>query len=93
MLPGPGVCRDAAYVIYTSGSTGTPNGVVVGREALAHFVAGATARYGITAGDRVLQFAPLHFDASVEEVFLTLGAAWARLSCATRTCSTSPDCW
>ncbi|MFI9063186.1 amino acid adenylation domain-containing protein [Streptomyces sp. NPDC053429] len=74
VLPGPGVAEDAAYVIYTSGSTGTPNGVVVGREALAHFVAGATARYGITAEDRVLQFAPLHFDASVEEVFLTLGA-------------------
>ncbi|MFF1560559.1 amino acid adenylation domain-containing protein [Streptomyces sp. NPDC058279] len=74
VLPGSGVAQDAAYVIYTSGSTGTPNGVVVGRGALAHFVAGATARYGITAEDRVLQFAPLHFDASVEEVFLTLGA-------------------
>ncbi|MFF3215464.1 amino acid adenylation domain-containing protein [Streptomyces sp. NPDC002886] len=73
-LPGPGVPRDAAYVIYTSGSTGTPNGVVVGQDALAHFTAGATVRYGITAEDRVLQFAPLHFDASVEEVFLTLGA-------------------
>ncbi|MGW7194235.1 amino acid adenylation domain-containing protein, partial [Streptomyces sp. NPDC054838] len=74
VLPGPGVAEDAAYVIYTSGSTGTPNGVVIGRAALAHFAAGATVRYGITAGDRVLQFAPLHFDASVEEVFLTLGA-------------------
>ncbi|MCX4775501.1 non-ribosomal peptide synthetase [Streptomyces sp. NBC_01264] len=73
-LPGPGVPQDAAYVIYTSGSTGTPNGVVVGQDALAHFTAGATVRYGITAEDRVLQFAPLHFDASVEEVFLTLGA-------------------
>ncbi|WP_327250872.1 non-ribosomal peptide synthetase [Streptomyces sp. NBC_01244] len=74
VLPGPGVPQDAAYVIYTSGSTGTPNGVVVGQDALAHFTAGATVRYGITAEDRVLQFAPLHFDASVEEVFLTLGA-------------------
>ncbi|MFI5865406.1 amino acid adenylation domain-containing protein [Streptomyces sp. NPDC051546] len=73
-LPGPGVPGDTAYVIYTSGSTGTPNGVVVGQDALAHFTAGATVRYGITAEDRVLQFAPLHFDASVEEVFLTLGA-------------------
>ncbi|MFJ7159482.1 amino acid adenylation domain-containing protein [Streptomyces sp. NPDC101118] len=63
-----------AYVIYTSGSTGTPNGVVVGHDALAHFIAGATAVYGIGRDDVVLQFAPLHFDASVEEVFLTLGA-------------------
>ncbi|GLV86878.1 hypothetical protein Slala03_65670 [Streptomyces lavendulae subsp. lavendulae] len=76
-LPGPGVTPGSAYVIYTSGSTGTPNGVVVGHRALAHFTAGATARYGITAEDRVLQFAPLHFDASVEEVFLTLGAGAA----------------
>ncbi|MBT2406682.1 MULTISPECIES: amino acid adenylation domain-containing protein [unclassified Streptomyces] len=74
VLPGDGVAEGAAYVIYTSGSTGTPNGVVVGHEALAHFTAGSTLRYGITAEDRVLQFAPLHFDASVEEIFLTLGA-------------------
>ncbi|MCY0944317.1 non-ribosomal peptide synthetase [Streptomyces antarcticus] len=77
VLPGTGVPRDTAYVIYTSGSTGTPNGVAVGQDALAHFTAGATVRYGITAEDRVLQFAPLHFDASVEEVFLTLGAGAA----------------
>ncbi|GAA4077667.1 AMP-binding protein [Nonomuraea soli] len=63
-----------AYVMYTSGSTGRPKGVAVGNEALAQFVAGASARYGITGEDRVLQFAPLHFDASVEEIFLTLCA-------------------
>ncbi|EPX58947.1 Long-chain-fatty-acid--CoA ligase [Cystobacter fuscus DSM 2262] len=67
-----------AYVIYTSGSTGQPNGVQITRGALAHFVAGATARYGVRREDRVLQFAPLHFDASVEEIFLTL-CAGARL--------------
>ncbi|MCP2261200.1 nonribosomal peptide synthetase MxcG [Streptoalloteichus tenebrarius] len=63
-----------AYVIYTSGSTGQPNGVVVSRGALAHFVAGASHRYGVRGDDRVLQFAPLHFDASVEEIYLTLCA-------------------
>ncbi|WP_426752081.1 myxochelin non-ribosomal peptide synthetase MxcG [Myxococcus sp. Y35] len=63
-----------AYVIYTSGSTGQPNGVQIGRDALAHFVAGATFRYEVTSEDRVLQFAPLHFDASVEEIFVTLCA-------------------
>lgn len=61
-----------AYIIYTSGTTGTPNGVMVGRAALAHFLAGATTRYRFTASDRILQFAPLHFDASVEEIFLPL---------------------
>ncbi|MFE7032010.1 amino acid adenylation domain-containing protein [Streptomyces sp. NPDC057621] len=63
---------DLAYVLHTSGSTGRPKGVEIGHRALAHFVAGATHRYGLRRADRVLQFAPLHFDASVEEVFLTL---------------------
>ncbi|MDX3746442.1 amino acid adenylation domain-containing protein [Streptomyces sp. AK08-02] len=65
---------DLAYVLHTSGSTGRPKGVEIGHDALAHFVAAATHRYGIQQGDRVLQFAPLHFDASVEELFLTLCA-------------------
>ncbi|OXY92785.1 non-ribosomal peptide synthetase [Streptomyces diastatochromogenes] len=64
--------RDPAYVIHTSGSTGRPKGVEISHSALAHFVAGATHRYGLRRKDRVLQFAPLHFDASVEELFLTL---------------------
>jgi nonribosomal peptide synthetase MxcG len=61
-----------AYVIYTSGSTGKPNGVLIDRAALAHFVAAATQRYGWSEHERVLQFAPLQFDASVEEIFVTL---------------------
>ncbi|GGV18424.1 hypothetical protein GCM10010275_70130 [Streptomyces litmocidini] len=74
VLGGPGAGEGAAYVIYTSGSTGTPNGVVVAHDSLAHFIAGATPAYGIGAADAVLQFSPLHFDASVQEVFTTLGA-------------------
>lgn len=66
--------RDPAYLCYTSGSTGTPNGVLVSHAALAQFVAGAAARYRVTEADRVLQFSPLHFDASVEEIFVTLCA-------------------
>lgn len=63
-----------AYFIYTSGTTGKPNGVMISRQALAHFVASASQRYEMSADDRTLQFAPLHFDASVEEIFLTLCA-------------------
>lgn len=63
---------DLAYLIYTSGSTGRPKGVEISHGALATFVAGGAHRYGLHREDRVLQFAPLHFDASVEEVFLTL---------------------
>ncbi|TKD11801.1 myxochelin non-ribosomal peptide synthetase MxcG [Polyangium fumosum] len=71
-----GGAEHPAYVIYTSGSTGRPKGVVISRAALSHFVAGATHGYGFRRDDRVLQFAPLQFDASVEEIFgsLCLGA-------------------
>ncbi|KVE27649.1 non-ribosomal peptide synthetase [Burkholderia singularis] len=64
--------RQPAYLLYTSGSTGKPNGVLVGRRALAQFVASTRALYGIGPSDRVLQFAPLHFDASIEEIFSAL---------------------
>lgn len=67
------IAEDAlAYLVYTSGSTGAPKGVMVGRRALAEFVVGAAQIYGIENNDRVLQYAPLHFDASVEEIFVTL---------------------
>jgi amino acid adenylation domain-containing protein len=73
--PATAVAPDApAYVIYTSGSTGAPNGVVVSRRALEHFVTAAAQRYAFSARDRVLQFAPLAFDASVEEIMVTLAS-------------------
>ncbi|MFF7755797.1 amino acid adenylation domain-containing protein [Streptomyces sp. NPDC007971] len=71
-MPKAAAPQDPAYVIHTSGSTGRPKGVEISHGALANFVAGATYRYGLRREDRVLQFAPLHFDASVEEILLTL---------------------
>jgi amino acid adenylation domain-containing protein/thioester reductase-like protein/non-ribosomal peptide synthase protein (TIGR01720 family) len=67
---------DLAYLIYTSGSTGQPKGVPVDHAALASFTAAANAVYEITRDDRILQFASLNFDASLEEIFtaLTSGA-------------------
>ncbi len=61
-----------AYVIYTSGSTGQPKGVMIEHRALSGYVAAAIAAYEMTASDRVLQFASLSFDASVEEIFPSL---------------------
>ncbi|WP_377273149.1 amino acid adenylation domain-containing protein [Peterkaempfera sp. SMS 1(5)a] len=64
----------AAYVIYTSGSTGRPKGVVVSHRGIPNTAAAAADHLGITAADRVLQFASLNFDASVWEIASTFTA-------------------
>ena len=59
----------AAYVIYTSGSTGKPKGVVVEHRALVNRIHWMQKRYGLEAGEVVLQKTPYSFDVSVWEFF------------------------
>lgn len=61
-----------AYVIYTSGSTGAPKGVRVPMRAIASHAAAIGPAFGLTEDDRVLQFASLSFDVSIEEILPTL---------------------
>jgi amino acid adenylation domain-containing protein len=68
-IPAP---ADAAYIIYTSGSTGTPKGVVLTHAGFTNMISDQAGRLGIKAGDRVLQFAPISFDASLWEMGLAL---------------------
>ncbi len=63
-----------AYCIYTSGSTGRPKGVVNTHEAIVNRLCWMQARYGLEAGDRVLQKTPVTFDVSVWELFWPLMA-------------------
>lgn len=65
---------DIAYVIFTSGSTGHPKGVAASHEALSSLLEQLVSRYEITADDRVLQFAALTFDTSIEQLGVTLAA-------------------
>jgi len=69
--------RNLAYVIYTSGSTGRPKGVEVEHRGVCNAVAGYVEEYAVHAAARVLAFAPLHFDASLTDLFTPLcsGAA------------------
>ena len=62
--------------MFTSGSTGQPKGIAVPDSALVHFVRAATDLYGLKSTDRVLQFASICFDTSIEEIFpcLAVGA-------------------
>ena len=76
-LPHTVAGENLSYLIYTSGSTGTPKGTMVRHASLANHAWAAVAEYGVTADDRVLQFASLSFDASVEEIFPTLMAGAA----------------
>ncbi|MEE8584259.1 MAG: non-ribosomal peptide synthase/polyketide synthase, partial [Acidobacteriota bacterium] len=69
--------HNAAYLIYTSGSTGIPKGVVVEHRSLCRYIQALKEQYGCGPGDRLLQFHSFSFDASVDEIFVTLlnGAA------------------
>jgi amino acid adenylation domain-containing protein len=64
--------ENAAYIIYTSGSTGLPKGVVIEHASLTSFTKAAADLYEIQPSDRILQFASISFDASVEEIFPAL---------------------
>ncbi|MEH2337088.1 amino acid adenylation domain-containing protein [Nostoc sp.] len=61
-----------AYVIYTSGSTGRPKGVMIAHGAIANHCCIIQEAYALGKSDRVLQFASINFDASLEQIFPTL---------------------
>jgi len=64
--------KSACYVLYTSGSTGTPKGVSMGHAALANLLSWQQKESISTADINTLQFAPLTFDVSFQEIFATL---------------------
>ncbi|MDD5019275.1 MAG: amino acid adenylation domain-containing protein [Candidatus Omnitrophica bacterium] len=66
--------NDTAYILYTSGSTGRPKGVVISHRAALAFVDWAHSCFGVSEADRVASHAPLHFDISIFDVFVTAKA-------------------
>ncbi len=63
---------DLAYVIYTSGSTGTPKGVMIEHCGVINLACSHKKSFKIEEGERILQFAPISFDASVSTLFCAL---------------------
>lgn len=64
--------ENLAYVIYTSGTTGTPKGVMVAHASVVNLVQDLQSRYALAANERFLLFSNYIFDASVEQIFLSL---------------------
>ncbi len=66
-----------AYLIYTSGSTGEPKGVMIPVKGVASVARAVSRLMQISPADRVLQFAPISFDAHILDTFeaLLTGAA------------------
>lgn len=64
---------DLGYVIYTSGSTGKPKGVAMTQRALVNLLAWQRQQStALDLGARTLQFTPISFDVSFQEIFSTL---------------------
>ncbi|MFB2121332.1 amino acid adenylation domain-containing protein [Parapedobacter sp. 2B3] len=60
------------YVLYTSGSTGVPKGVQMGEAALLNLLVWQQRMSSAGRDSKTLQFAPLTFDVSFQEIFSTL---------------------
>jgi len=65
-------CDDVAVMLTTSGSTGVPKIVPLTHRAVRRFTDWASERFEITAGTTVLNYAPLHFDLCLLDIWTTL---------------------
>ncbi|MBK6882785.1 MAG: amino acid adenylation domain-containing protein [Flavobacteriales bacterium] len=59
------------YVLFTSGSTGRPKGVTMHHGPLMNLIQWQLRTSVLKEGDRTLQFAPISFDVSFQELFAT----------------------
>jgi amino acid adenylation domain-containing protein len=63
---------ELVYVLYTSGSTGQPKGVCMRQSSMVNLLQWQQKNSSASVGTKTLQFAPLSFDVSFQEIFSTL---------------------
>ncbi|OLP20470.1 non-ribosomal peptide synthetase [Leptolyngbya sp. 'hensonii'] len=63
-----------AYVIYTSGSTGKPKGVSLNHRLLVNLLHWQLQQSALSVGAKTVQFTPVSFDVSFQEIFSTWSA-------------------
>ncbi|MGB5606842.1 MAG: amino acid adenylation domain-containing protein [Gammaproteobacteria bacterium] len=63
---------DPLYVIFTSGTTGVPKGVAISNAAVIDYIDWARNTYRVTDAEIIGNQAPLYFDNSVLDLYLTL---------------------
>ncbi|WP_369374972.1 amino acid adenylation domain-containing protein [Streptomyces sp. cg36] len=71
---------DPVYTMFTSGSTGRPKGVLMANGALVNLADWQIGVLGMDTGTRFLQYAPIGFDVSFQEIFPTLAAGGTLVS-------------
>lgn len=65
---------DLAYILYTSGSTGDPKGVMISHRTIFTFINWCYETFHPTPSDRITSHAPLHFDLSTFDIYVTIKA-------------------
>ena len=65
---------DLAYILYTSGSTGDPKGVMISHRTIFTFINWCHHTFAVDENDRVTSHAPIHFDLSTFDIFVTIKA-------------------
>ncbi|MGK5543245.1 non-ribosomal peptide synthetase [Streptomyces sp. URMC 127] len=77
---GEGTAEDGVYIMFTSGSTGRPKGVLMHNGPLVNLTAWQLGALEMGEDTRFLQYAPLGFDVSFQEILPTLVAGGTLVS-------------